>query len=49
MIMNSNGTRKAANIDWSDNLYWKFKELNYIVENLKEVSAYQPNFDAITN
>lgn len=24
-IMNSNGTRKSKDIDWSDNLYWKFK------------------------
>lgn len=26
-IMNSNGTRKSKDIDWSDNIYWKFKEL----------------------
>ena len=24
-IMNSNGTRKARDVDWSDNLYWKLK------------------------
>lgn len=33
-IMNSNGTRKAKDIDWSDNIYWKFKELEYVVQNL---------------
>jgi hypothetical protein len=26
-IMNSNGTRKSKDIDWTDNLYWKLKEL----------------------
>jgi len=25
MIMSSSGSRKSKDIDWNDNLYWKFK------------------------
>ena len=32
--MNSNGTRKARDVDWSDNLFWKLKELNYLKQSL---------------
>ena len=46
--MNSNGTRKSKDIDWSDNLYWKFKELEYLVHNLEEISNLIPNFHLIT-
>lgn len=45
--MNSNGTRKARDIDWSDNIYWKFKELEYIVQNLSEMREFIPGFQAI--
>lgn len=46
-IMNSNGTRKSKDIDWTDNIYWKFKELEYVVQNLQELREYLPGFDAI--
>ena len=46
-IMNSNGTRKARDIDWSDNLYWKYKELDYVVQNLIEIRDYLPGFSVI--
>lgn len=46
--MNSNGTRKSKDIDWSDNLYWKFKELEYMVSNLEEYAHCLPGFEAIT-
>lgn len=45
--MNSNGTRKAKDIDWSDNIYWKFKELEYMVQNLSEMKEYIPGFQGI--
>jgi hypothetical protein len=45
--MNSNGTRKAKDIDWSDNIYWKFKELEYMVQNLSEIKEYIPGFQTI--
>lgn len=43
-IMNSNGTRKAKDIDWEDNIYWKYKELEYIVGNIKELGEYLPGW-----
>ena len=46
-VMNSNGTRKSKDIDWSDNIYWKFKELEYIVTNLIELRDYLPGFNAV--
>jgi hypothetical protein len=46
--MNSNGTRKSKDIDWSDNLYWKFKELEYLVHNLDEISNLIPNYHLIS-
>lgn len=46
-IMNSNGTRKSKDIDWSDNIYWKFKELEYMVSNLEEFRTCLPGFEAI--
>jgi hypothetical protein len=46
-IMNSNGTRKSKDIDWSDNIYWKFKELEYVVQNLEEFRQVLPGFEAV--
>jgi len=46
-IMNSNGTRKSKDIDWTDNIYWKYKELEYIVQNLKELQDFMPGFGQI--
>lgn len=45
--MNSNGTKKSKDIDWSDNIYWKYKELEYIVQNLSEFKDYLPGFNTI--
>lgn len=45
--MNSNGTRKSKDIDWSDNIYWKFKELEYMVHNLQELRDCIPGFQAV--
>ncbi len=47
-IMNSNGTRKSKDIDWTDNLYWKFKELEYLAHNLEEVGHLLPGFELVT-
>jgi len=44
MIMSSTGSRKSKDIDWSDNLYWKFKELEYMAQNLTELREYLPGF-----
>ena len=45
--MNSNGTRKAKDIDWSDNIYWKYRELTYLVENLIDMREYMPGFELV--
>ncbi len=45
--MNSNGTRKAKDIDWSDNIYWKFKELEYVAQSLNDLKNYIPDFNVI--
>lgn len=46
-IMNSNGTRKNRDVDWSDNLYWKLKELNYMKQSLEGIGHCIPHFDEI--
>jgi hypothetical protein len=45
--MSSEGKRRSKDIDWSDNIYWKFKELEYIVQNLSEFRSYLVGFDVI--
>lgn len=47
MIMSSNGSRKSKDIDWNDNLYWKFKQLDYVAQNLSEWIDYIPGFNLI--
>jgi hypothetical protein len=47
MIMSSTGSRKSKDIDWTDNLYWKFKELEYLSQNLAEMREYIPGFENI--
>ena len=42
--MNSNGTRKARDVDWSDNLYWKLKELSYLQQSLESIGQYIPHY-----
>jgi hypothetical protein len=47
MIMSSTGSRKSKDIDWTDNLYWKFKELEYLSQNLAEMREHIPGFENI--
>lgn len=46
-LMNS-GSRRPRDIDWNDNLYWKFKELEYVVQSLKEVGQHLPAWNAVS-
>mgnify|MGYP000889164940 FL=1 len=48
-IMNSNGTRKSKDIDWTDNIYWKLKELQYLVQSLSDLREHIPGFNVITD
>ena len=47
--MNSNGTRKSKDIDWTDNIYWKLKELQYLVQSLADLREHIPGFNVITD
>lgn len=33
-LMKSTGSRKMEDIEWGDNINWKFKELEYFTQNL---------------
>ena len=45
--MNSNGSKKHKDVDWTDNIYWKYRELTYLVESLVDMRDYLPGFDVI--